>query len=107
MTELTREAGLAEPEFESNSGQVLVRFRPTRYSPPMRVGHDLSPLQRELLDILAQRGATSLREIRATLAMEAARRTVQDNLVILRHLNLVETTGSGWSARWRLKGPES
>jgi ATP-dependent DNA helicase RecG len=35
-------AGQPEPEFEEQAGAVVVRFRPSGYHPPLRVGHDLS-----------------------------------------------------------------
>ncbi len=104
MAELTAEAGLAAPEFESSGGQVLVRFRPTRYVPPTRIGHNLSPLQQELLDIVAQTGAISLGRIRAILTSETPEGTVQDNLRLLRTLGLVDVRGTGRGARWMLKG---
>jgi len=104
MAELTAEAGLAAPEFESSGGQVLVRFRPTRYVPPTRIGHNLSPLQQELLDIVAQTGAISLGGIRAILTSEIPEGTVQDNLRLLRTLGLVDVRGTGRGARWMLKG---
>ncbi len=103
MAELTAEAGLVEPEFESTAGQVLVRFRPTRYVPPTRVSHDLSPLQRELLEVLAQAGSIPLRQVKALLSAEVPERTVQDNLSMLRRLDLIEVTGMGQGARWRHK----
>lgn len=103
IVELTRRAGLAPPEFECALGEVIVRFRPTRYTPPTRVGHDLSPLQRELLEALARRGPTHLAVVRQAIGLEAAERTVRENLAVLRHLGLVESSGRGRGARWKLK----
>ncbi len=106
MAELTEQAGLAPPEFESSAGEVLVRFRPTRYVPPTRIAHDLSPLQRELLDVLARHSSASLKQIRASLSAETSERTVQDNLQMLRRLGLIELTGTRWAARWMLTGTQ-
>lgn len=106
MAELTEQAGLAPPEFESNAGEMLVRFRPTRYVAPLRVSHDLSPLQRELLEVLAG-GWTTLADIRAVLQTIAADRTIQENLALLRHLGMVESAGRGRAARWFLTGMRS
>src|SRR5581483_5740057 len=36
MAELTRRAGLVAPEIEAGVGEVIVRFRPTRYVAPSR-----------------------------------------------------------------------
>lgn len=104
MAELTEQAGLAPPEFESGGGEVLVRFRPTGYVPPTRVGHNLSQLQRELLETLAQIGPASLGQVRGRLASETPERTVQDNLQLLRRLGLIDSVGQGRGARWMLKG---
>ena len=38
-------AGQPEPEFEEQAGAVVVRFRPSGYHPPLRVGHDLTERQ--------------------------------------------------------------
>src|SRR5215471_2193642 len=40
MAELTRRAGLLAPEIEAGVGDVIVRFRPTKYVAPERVGHN-------------------------------------------------------------------
>jgi ATP-dependent DNA helicase RecG len=104
MAELTEQAGLAAPEFECTGGEVWVRFRPTRYVPPSRVGHDLSPLQRQLLEVLAATGSAALGEILQGLPAGTSRRTVQDNLRFLHNLGLVDVAGKGRWARWMLKG---
>jgi ATP-dependent DNA helicase RecG len=102
MAELTRQAGLAAPEFEVAAGEFFVRFRPARYVPPTRVGHDLSPLQRQLLEVLAVSGPASLGTIRAALPAPPADRTLQENLALLRSLRLVEFSGRGRGAHWCL-----
>src|SRR5208282_1321281 len=47
MVELNEQAGLVAPDFECHGGEFMVCFRPTAYVAPTRVGHDLSPLQRQ------------------------------------------------------------
>lgn len=106
MAELTHKAGLVPPEFESRAGEVVVRFRPTRYVPPTRVGHDLSPLQRELLNVVAEIGPAPLRHIRSHLRAEVPERTVQNNLLFLRQLDLVDSSGQARRAIWMLKGAQ-
>lgn len=103
MTELTTQAGLEPPEWEETAGEVVVRFLPTRYVPPTRVAHDLSLLQRELLAILADNGPSSLSQIRSHLHTQAAERTVQDNLYMLREFDLITLFGQRRSAKWMLK----
>lgn len=105
MAELTEQAGLVPPEFESTGGEVIVRFRPARYIPPTRVGHNLNTLQRTLLEVLAQLGPTSLRQIMGSLPRDASERTIQDNLQMLKVLGLAYTNEKkGRGARWLLKG---
>jgi ATP-dependent DNA helicase RecG len=99
------EAGLARPQFEERAGSLVVRFLPIGYVPPTRVDHDLSPLQQELLAVLAERGPSSLSSIIGDLAQPTPRRTVQDNLILLRTLGLVASGGRGQGARWRLEPP--
>ena len=102
MAEATEEAGLPPPEFEERGGEVVVRFRPTRYVPPSRTTHDLSPLQRELLNVLGNEGPMALSDILDRLDTDAAKRTVQDNLSTLRDLDMVLLRGHGRGARWAL-----
>ena len=100
MAELTEQAGLPPPEFEERMGELIVRFRPQRYVPPLRVGHDLSPLQREILSVLSRLVPASLSQIMAGLKISTPRRTAQDNLRLLRSLGLVEVRGAGRWSRW-------
>jgi ATP-dependent DNA helicase RecG len=102
IVRLMEEAGLTRPQFEQRAGSLVVRFLPTGYLAPTRVDHDLSALQRELLEVLAGSGPASLSEIRVALPVTAADRTVQENLGLLRTLGLVASTGRGRGARWRL-----
>ncbi len=90
MVELTRQAGLVPPEFEEQTGEVIVRFRP--------VGYELSALQEEILNVLAELGPSSIAEIVGSV--EGAKRTIQRNLNTLRESGLVRLEGSGRSARW-------
>lgn len=107
MIEWTEQAGLPSPEFEASANDVLVRFRPTAYVAPLRVSHNLTSLQRKLLQVLARTGPIALREILVELSLSNSKRTIQDNLQALRALELVELKGSGWAAKWQLKSPDS
>ena len=103
MAEATEDAGLPPPEFEERGGEVVVRFRPTRYVPPSRTTHDLSPLQRELLNVLGNEGPMALSNIIDLLDPDVTERTVQRNLKTLRDLSMVELKGHGRGARWMLQ----
>ena len=103
MIELTRQAGLATPEFEGTRHDVTVRFRPTGYIAPTRVSRDLSMLQREVLEVLNRIGPAPLGRIRTSLSQETPERTLQDNLQMLRRFELVDVAGTRRAARWMLK----
>lgn len=104
MAELTRRAGLLAPEILAGVGEVIVRFRPTQYVAPERIGHNLSELQRQLLQVLADEGPRSLSEIMSELPPKTSKRTVQDNLRLLFQLELVDLRGERRWAKWMLKG---
>jgi ATP-dependent DNA helicase RecG len=104
MAELTQRAGLSPPEIEAGVGEVVVRFRPTAYVPPLRIGHDLTDLQRSILDVLSRTGPAPLGKILEQLPAGTSRRTVQDNLTLLYELGQADFSGAGRWRRWRLKG---
>ena len=101
MAELTTSAGLPKPEIEDVSGCVTVRFRPSQYVPPQRVGRDLTERQQTILAMLdqADRGL-ALREIYAQMKLQASQRQVREDLAILRMLGLAVSKGRGRGARW-------
>ena len=103
MAELTRAAGLPQPEIEDAGGCVTVRFRPGRYVPPHRVERDLTERQQMILALLDQAGrGLALREIHAQLKPQATLRQVREDLAILRTFTLVVPKGLGRGARWEL-----
>lgn len=102
--ELCIEAGHPEPEFVETTGAVGVRFLPSGYVAPLRVTHDLTERQREILQAIAEAGELPLRAIRDQLSDDVANRTLQDDLAHLRKLGLVESLGRGRGAFYRLSG---
>ncbi len=102
MTQLTQQAGLPRPEFEDSPGALLVRFRPTGYLPPQRVGRDLTERQQDILRVLASGGQLALQDIVRALGAEQERRSVQTDLQFLRSLGLLASSGVGRGARWFL-----
>jgi len=100
MAELAVSAGLPRPEIEDAAGCVTVRFRPTRYVPPRRVGRDLTERQQAILSVLHEAaGRLSLREIH--LGGPATERQVREDLSTLRTLGLAIPSGHGRGARWK------
>jgi ATP-dependent DNA helicase RecG len=103
MVELTSEAGLVAPEFEVRSGETIVRFLPVSYIAPTRISRDLSNLQQNLLTVLSRISPASLSEIRQYLPLDYPKRTIQDNLQVLKILELIDSNGHGAGAKWILK----
>ena len=102
MAELTASAGLPRPEIEDAGGCVTVRFRPSRYVPPRRVGHDVSERQRDILALLDERpSGLALREISSLMGSKASGRQIREDLGVLRILGLAHAEGHGRGARWR------
>lgn len=99
-------AGQPEPEFEEQAGAVVVRFLPSGYHPPLRVSHDLTERQREILLILSSGQQWRLRDIQDRLTDRPAARTLQEDLKLLRRVGLVESGGRSVAARWWLKQAE-
>jgi len=103
MAELTVAAGLPRPEIEDAGGCVTVRFRPSRYVPPLRVGHDLTERQQRVLAQLAgSSSGLAVRELAAALGLAESPWTIREDLAALKRLGLVVTTGWGRGARWEL-----
>ena len=101
ITELCVQAGHPEPEFEEVAGSVVVRFLPSGYTPPHRVGHDLTHRQRELLQVVGEKGPIALRDVLAALP-SVAQRAARDDLYHLQRLGLVRAEGRGRGAKWIL-----
>ena len=103
MVELVTEAGLPVPEIEEAGGCVTVRFRPSRYVPPQRVGHNLSERQRDVLRLLDDAPfGLAFREIVAQIEGKPTTSQVRNDLRLLRSLELIISEGYGRGARWKL-----
>jgi ATP-dependent DNA helicase RecG len=103
MTELTEQAGLPRPEFQETAGGFVVRFRPSRYLPPTRVGHDLTEQQQAILQLLAESGSLALSEIQQRLKLGTLR-SVREDLAFLKRLGMLDSSGHARGARWNLAG---
>ncbi len=102
MAEVALSAGLPRPEIEDAGGCVTVRFRPTCYVPPQRVGRDLTERQQAILVALHEAmNGLPLREVHSRLAGQATERQVREDLAILRTLGLAIPLGRGRGARWK------
>jgi len=94
-------AGHPPPQFEEQAGSVVVRFIPSGYVPPHRVEHDLTERQRRLLHALRDGGPKRLRELLSVFIPPLPEQTVRDDLILLRTLGLVVSSGRGPGARWQ------
>jgi ATP-dependent DNA helicase RecG len=99
-------AGQPQPEFDQGAGAVTVRFRPSGYHPPLRVSHNLTDRQRQILLIISDGKQRRFQEIYAQLEDPPTDRAVRQDLHWLRQLGLVTGTGRGAGARWQLVPPE-
>jgi ATP-dependent DNA helicase RecG len=103
MAELVTRAGLPQPEIEEAGGCVMVRFRPSRYVPPLRVAQDVTERQRQVLAVLAEKpNGMALRDICSGLDVAASERQVREDLAVLKVLGLANSEGHGRGARWKL-----
>ena len=101
MAELMTEAGLPQPEIEDIGGSVTVRFLPSNYVPPLRVGHNLTERQRNILTVLhGNPKGIAFREILARLDSPFTEQQVRYDLSILRALELATPRGHGRGAKW-------
>lgn len=105
IAELTALAGLPRPVIEEVAGCVMVRFLPTRYTPPHKVSREVNERQQKILSLLdnAHHGL-ALREIYSELAADATERQIREDLAILKTLSLIDSKGHGRGARWILLG---
>jgi ATP-dependent DNA helicase RecG len=103
IVDLCRTAGQPEPDFEEQAGNVLVRFRLSQYTPPLRVSHDLTDRQRRILQILSDGVKWKAKDIHRRLENGPAQRTLQNDLNLLRHFGLIQSEGRGVGALWVLK----
>jgi len=102
IVELCLRAGHPEPEFLEVAGAVGVRFLPSGYVAPLRVGHDLTDRQRQILQVLAGGKTHPFSSIRSQVAPTIAERTLRDDLIHLKRLGLIDSRGHGRGAVWFL-----
>ena len=105
IVELCVRAGHPEPEFVEEAGSVGVRFLPRGYIPPHRVAYNLSPQQREILQLLSRGEPLALREIAKRVGGGVHRSSVQQDLRHLRGLGLVEQRGYARGSVWFIVEP--
>lgn len=106
IVELCVQAGHPEPEFEESAGEVIVRFIPSGYTAPHRVSHDLTERQRRILHFLGDGNKHGLGQIMRGIGVVVPPSTLRDDLILMRNLGLVESTGAGRGSVWRLKTHE-
>jgi ATP-dependent DNA helicase RecG len=102
ILELTERAGLATAEFEVRGPELVARFSPNGYVAPSKAGYDLTPLQQEMLAILAREGGLSSDRLRPLLSVKVSDFTALSELRTLAHLGLVRKIGVTRGTRWVL-----
>ena len=106
IVELCVAAGHPEPEFEQQAGSLTVRFLPSGYSPPLRVSHDLTERQQEILQVLSHGQQRSFKDVYEALQEPPSDRWVRKEMMMLRDLGLIANSGRGQHSRWWLVQPE-
>jgi ATP-dependent DNA helicase RecG len=84
------------------AGAVGVRFLPSGYVAPLRVAHDLTERQRQILQAVAGGRERKFANIRALIDSTAADRTLRDDLLHFKRLGLIDSRGHGRGAVWFL-----
>jgi len=102
IVELCLRAGHPEPEFLEIGGAVGVRFLPSGYVAPLRVAHDLTDRQRQILQAVAGGRECQFANIRTQINPAVADRTLRDDLLHLKRLGLINSRGHGRGAVWFL-----
>jgi ATP-dependent DNA helicase RecG len=69
---------------------------------PLRVAHDLTDRQRQILQAIAGERESSFSNIRAQINSSVADRTLRDDLLHLKRLGLIDSRGHGRGAVWFL-----
>jgi ATP-dependent DNA helicase RecG len=100
--ELWIKAEHPEPEFGEQAGSVSMRFLPSDYIAPHRIAHDLTGRQREILHVLSGKPSLPLREIRTRMDNPPSDRRLREELLNLKKLGLVSSSGHGRGAAWSL-----
>ena len=103
IIELCLLAGHPAPQFIEQAGAFGVRFLPGGYVAPLRVAHDLSNRQRLVLQVLSRTSQAAFGEIRREVNPDIADRTLRDDLLHLKRLKLIRSTGRGRGAVWILR----
>jgi ATP-dependent DNA helicase RecG len=100
ILELTERAGLASAEFEVRGPELVTRFSPNGYVAPLKAGYDLTPLQQEILEVLAREGGLSSDKLRPLLSQRISEERGLRELATLVHLGLVRKIGVTKGVRW-------
>lgn len=100
ILELTERAGLIPAEFDATGAEVVARFSPKGYVAPSRAGYELTPLQQEILEVLAREGGLSSDKLRPLLSQRISEDKGLRELNTLMHMGLVRKIGVTKGVRW-------
>lgn len=102
IIDLCVEAGHPAPQFEERVGDVVVRFIPSGYVPPHRIGLDLTERQRRILFILRDGKPVRAEVIRTQIDPDLPVRTLRHDLKLLQEWGLIRKSGRGPGSGWLL-----
>jgi len=90
-------------DHDTVNGIINGYYLPDGYIAPHRVAHDLTDRQREILHILSKKPSLPLREIRTAMDNPPSDRRLREELLHLKKLGLVSSSGHGRGASWALR----
>lgn len=103
MADLTTAAGLPRPEIEEGDGCVTVRFLHVSHVIARKSENSLTEQQSEILSLLHRSGHTlAFREIHSLVGQQVDGWRIRKDLAFLKSKGLIESTGRGRGARWKL-----
>jgi len=103
ITELCNSAGHPEPEFEEQTGSLIVRFFFYSQNKPYEaISENLSDRQHLIIKLLSQQEQLTFFKIKSLVPDPPKDRTLRDDLQRLKKLGKIQVSGMGRGARWQL-----
>lgn len=101
VIELCQKNGMPEPHFKEENGGISAILYFAHSEAKVAEKIDLTARQCLIFNLLATSQGLSFQEIKSTLKLEIAERTLRNELLFLKEKNLVELIGRGQHARWK------
>lgn len=109
MIKYCQELGLQEPEFLEEGDTFSVIFKAKEPEQTLRMidqtkkHEQLTARQNEIINLLRENETLSASDIIAKLAQPSSERTLRRDLLALKKLGIIDSSGHAWTAIWFLK----